>query len=218
MSSVKVQSKWAVTLDREGFARISADPRLRDLVIYARITNAIRFAQLAGLQVERRDSPSDNRQRFHSFLFVAALFAEARKIAETVGERFRHLPAFTKHIRPFLADKSVEALWVNHLLPLRDSIVFHFDDKQLPEHLRSISRERYVFATAHGPAKGDIYFPLADELAIASILGSRWSPEEFADLLRRTVDAVTRLADGFDALLPQALQELGWQFEQDDGA
>ncbi len=209
------QRRWEVTLSREEFERLKQDERFWAILTLARIVNALRFVQLAGLSAEGDDTPSAQRQRMNSFLFLGATLYEGLIFARSLGEHFREVREFKDGFGRLFEDREVRDFSDNTLSKLRNKFVFHFDKDMAPEAIRSLDLTQYVFASGTDRHTGNVHYWLADVASLYYLLGQddgvsigdfqAW----FTNLVHRTTDLSGRFGTAAEELIAAAMEGLG---------
>lgn len=106
----KQQDPWEITLSGEEFERLKQDERFWAVLTLARTVNALRFVQVAGISEE--DTPSAQRQRMNSFLFLGAILYEGLQFAGILGKYFRDIPEFKEGFGELFKDRKLRAFIV----------------------------------------------------------------------------------------------------------
>lgn len=204
----------------EEFEKWREDPRLHAILNLARAVNALRFSHLAYLATKGDETPSGTRQRIQAFLLSCATMYEAFKAIDRLGKHLSDNETWQEKMTPILRDKAVKRFREKVLPLLRDKFVFHFDDDVAPEALKRLDLPEYVFAKAAGKARGDVYFALADEVALNYLLDNL--PPEYGETddekLRAVVEEgaklTKRLGDATESVLARGVLEMGdWELE-----
>jgi hypothetical protein len=232
------EQPWQIVLPREQFARVRDDARLIPLLRLARIANALTIGQEGVLHSADDVSPAAQRRRWASFLYLGALLHEGLRTAEGLGRSLHHLPAYRAGFAALQGDKRVQWLRRAFLDKMRDRTAFHVDEAVYREALAHLDeRDEVVFASGTTYIAGDIYFNLADDLAVeylldvalqhaadapepeppvdASDLGDDWPPGPRAQMMVRLMMETSELSNRFieatHRLIPVALREMGWK-------
>lgn len=99
---------------------------------------------------------------------------------------------------------------------MRNKFVFHFDADVAKDALESFELPNYRFASCLGNAPGEMYFNLADEVAMNYLLQNQ--PKESDDdpenrlpkLIKDVTDLMVNFALAADRLMAEALPSMGW--------
>lgn len=201
------------------FVAFQNDPAFHQLLALARITNTVRFAHGAVVNIERDMTPAEERQLFSSFLYLAALLFEGLRLTGTLGKHFKDSTAFRQGFAKLHSDPEVEDLRSNALDKIRNKTVFHMDSNVIPEGLAFLSdTKEYVFLSANSFANGEIYYRLADEAVIHFLVdaeaGTTLFTERFSAVLSRTTDLSIRFSSCADELITEYLISTGWRTRQ----
>lgn len=209
---------WEISLPGDEFEKLRLDPRLARLLTLARVVNALRFCQLSVFSLTDADTPSNRRQRINAFLFTAGILYEGLRVAATLGKDFANRKAFTEGMGVLLGEERTKELRKTILNRLRNKIVFHYDEDVAPTGLEKMRLDSYRFATGVGRRNGDVYYDLADEVAVNFILGEPESPDEERKILAAMITDVTEVslafADAAEHLIVDVLSEMGWRAEE----
>ena len=190
------------------------------LLTFARALNAVRFFHLAYLAVDRNDDkPSAKRQRVNAFFFMCGALKETLSVVDRLRRLFRDRQSFETELGEILRSSRFRRLRDKVLPRIRHKFAFHFDVDVARETLATIELPEYRFAEGFGKAAGDVYYTLADELAINYLLaglddfGSS-EEERLRTVLHDVVDLSTSLARAGERLIGDFLKEAGWQMKQ----
>jgi len=209
----KQQGPWEITLSGEEFERLKQDERFWAVLTLARTVNALRFVQVAGISEE--DTPSAQRQRMNSFLFLGAILYEGLLFARSLGEHFSEVPEFKEGFGRLFEDKAVLSFSDNTLRKLRKKFVFHFDKDMAPEAIRGRDLSRYAFASGTDRQTGNAHYRLADVASLYYLFGEDEGDCEgdlqawLGDVIRKTTDLSGRFGKAAEELIAAAMKRLG---------
>jgi hypothetical protein len=207
--------KWEIYLSKADFDRQRSDPRLPVILNLARIVNVLNFCFRTLLQSKDDGTPAEQRQYFNSFLFACGILYEGLKVANTLGKRFGDRDSFRNGFGRLLKDKETKRLLETVLNPMRNKIVFHFEEDVMKTTVQELDLESYSFVVGSGQASGDAYYELADTTAINFIIGNPDSKEEASQSFRETVKSITQVLSGYtdsaNVLIVDVLRELNWK-------
>jgi hypothetical protein len=207
--------RWEVYISKEEFEMLRSDASFLALLPLARVVNALRFCFQTLLEHSSDDKPSGLRQHINSFLFACGVLYEGLKIANTLGKQFGSRKSFRDGFGKLLKSKETKKLNETVLNPMRNKLVFHFDEDVAPSVLKNLDLERYAFATADGSKSGEIYYDLADEVAINFIIGEPGSRAEedrvFREILKGVSIVMTEYVNSADSLIVDVLKDLNWK-------
>jgi hypothetical protein len=210
------KKKWDISLKKESFEKYRKDPGFALLLTLARVVNSLYFCQVPAVNLDINDnSPSAHRQRINSFFFTCGVLYEGLKVANSVGEYFGRSKSFKELFIPLLKDKKTKRIEKDVLSRFRNKIVFHFDKDVAPNILDILDFETYIFAAASGDRNGDVYYGLADEIAINYMIGNQESEEKERSIARIIMTEVTEVAisfiDAAEKLFAEVLRDMGWE-------
>jgi hypothetical protein len=226
---------WEIGLKRAQFALLRDDPRLVPLLRITRIANGLTIGQEGVLHDDQDRSPATERRRWSSFLYLGALLHEGLQVAQGLAKPFRHLVAYRDGFARLQGDPAVQWLRRVFLDRIRDKIAFHADAAVFLEALSHLDqRDEIIFMSGTSYRAGDIYFGLADDLAMEYLVdvalrepapepalsneqpgdddpppGSRASM--LLHLMMDTSELSERFVAATHSLVPVALREMGWQ-------
>jgi len=207
---------WEAYISKENFNQLRSNPHLASLLTLARVVNALRFCFRVLIDFSGDKSPAGQRQHINALLFSTSVLYGGLQLTDTLTKHFGSRASFQEGFAPLLAESRTENLRTKVLKPWRDKTVSHFDRDVASKTINSFNLDlpSYLFVTASGHKTGDLYYNLADEVAINFILGERTSKEEenqrFAEILKDTSDVLTRFVSAADALIVDVLGEMGW--------
>jgi hypothetical protein len=207
--------KWEIYIPKEDFEKLRSDSRFIALLPLARVVNALKFCFQTMVEHSASDTPSGTRQHINSFLFGCGVLYEGLKIANTLGKHFGEREAFREGFGKLLKSKETKKLNDSVLNPMRNKLVFHFDEDVAPSVLKNLELEQYAFATADGAKSGEVYYNLADEVAINFIIGEPGSHEEEVRIFREALQSVsiviTEYVKSADILIADVLKDMNWR-------
>jgi hypothetical protein len=205
---------WEIHLPKADFDKIRSDPRLPILLNLARIVNALNFCFRSLLQASDDNTPAGRRQYFNSFLFACGVLYEGLKVANTLGKTFGDREAFRKGFGLLLKDKTTKKLQETILNPMRNKIVFHFEEGAIQTTLKDLDLNSYLFAVGYGKASGEAYYKLADDVAINFIIGNPDSEEDAEQVFRAAAKSIAQglseYTESANRLIADFLNETNW--------
>ncbi len=205
---------WEVYISKEDFEKIKSDARFAALIPLARVVNALKFCFQTLIEYGNDNTPSGQRQHINSFLFACGILYEGLKIANVLGKHFGDRDFFRNGFGQLLKSKETKRLNETVLNSMRNKLVFHFDEDVAPAVLKNLDLELYAFASSAGSKSGEVYYNLADEVAINFILGEPGSKEEelriFKEALQSISGVLTEYVNSADLLIAHVLKEMGW--------
>ena len=172
-------------LSEEDFIRLSEEPLFVDLLLLGRISNQLRFAHTAPMEVHNEGTPRAGRQLNNAFFTQVAFAIEALDTLKKLGPQLKGFPAWESHVVPIFRSPEIRRLESETVRDLRRKIVCHFERTAIEEGL---ARHRHGPATVfsmRGRRRMDVYFQLSDEVAISFLMPSKGvAPEPYrAELL-----------------------------------
>jgi hypothetical protein len=167
----------------ETWKTLRSDPAFVELVRLARVANSLSLAWGPVLAPLEDQSPKARRERFAAFFFAAAVLHEGLTIAQALGRYYRQLPQYESGLAALARDPAVQVLNNGLLDRTRNQHVFHFDRDALAAGLLEFpENQEVVIATATDFIHGEIYFDLADDAFLGSLLGAPTVSENLARL------------------------------------
>lgn len=203
---------WRIMVPAEKLEALRTDAAFHDLIMLARVINALRVSLATSTTPGSADTSVAIRQRTGGYFFTTGVLAEVPALIARMKNHYGDLRSFQTLEALVNSDEAV-ALRASLLKPLRDKAVFHNDRKVAAEGLGKLHLDAYVFAQGDSSAFGDVHFPLADHVAFAFAFGSTIEREEFmpafTTALRATVKLVITFCSKGDAFMGEALNALG---------
>jgi hypothetical protein len=217
------------------------DARLIPLLRLGRIANALTIGQEGVLHPPDELSPAAERRRWASFLYLGALLHEGLRVAEGLGRSLHDLPVYRAGFAALQGDKRVQWLRRAFLDKVRDRTAFHVDATVYSEALAHLDeRDEVIFASGIGYTASDIYFNLADDLAVEYLLDGALQhaadgpepdpagetsdaaePDDYVPvgprdtmklrLMIETATLSTRFIEATHRLIPVVLREMRWK-------
>lgn len=206
---------WFINTTREQYKKAQADQRFPYIVALGRAVNALNFVRsLVTLRSNEDDSPAAKRDRMNSYLFGSAIMYEALGLVKKMNKTFANDPVFQNGLRLLLKDKSAQRIERDHLDPLRNQAVFHFDPERFDEAIqRHVNPEN--FCAGRGKKKGGIYFSYSDMLTVEILMGT-YTPvetglDDFTEVVKRTDALTAQFVGCAEDVIRQTLAELGFE-------
>jgi len=202
--------------------KLKDDPQFILILRLCRYINQLTYIQEAYLK-GRNDqdaSPTQIRHFHNTFFFICGVLHEALEFARGLGKEFKIFPSFQKGLAKLPKHSDVKFLEENeHLKKMRNKFVFHVDAEPFEEALRTYNVRLIKFLWAEGPKAGEIYYNLADELALNYYIGDHGSPEEEAkvqqEILTSAMNALTLFVKGGHALIKEYVERKLWKPEDE---
>ncbi|SRR6266700_318258 len=210
--------RWKIKIDKSRFDTLKSEERFCQLVALSRAVNAMRFVPSV-LEAHREDdgSPKASRTKFNSFFFTYSLLYEALLLVQRLPKNFHQRPEFLP-LQQMLKDKTATALKDSNLNPLRNKLVFHFDEVEVKSQLAK-NAFTPVFAIGEGDTNADVYLEIADACTLGTFSGLRLSEpnakEQFSELAKRVTDLAIRFMDAADDFINKMLLSDGWELEEE---
>ena len=210
-------ARWRIVVSRERLAEVQEDTAFAELLVLARMCNALRFALSAGF--DAAPGVVGERQRIASFFQTAANLSEILQTLPRMGQHFRNLPAFGELITPLLKDESAVDLRSKVLKWLRDKAVSHHDKDVIPIGLAALTGGPWTFAEGDSDSYMGVSYPLADfatiRAPVAQIDDGGNLVETFERVLRTTVELGVRSLTAVESLIGQALNDRGFLLDEE---
>ena len=210
---------YTISCSKAIFDVVKTDERFLDLIILARVVNALHFCHKAGIDAKEYTEYAGARATLNSFLFAASVLHEGFILVERLGKNFKDLDSFKKGFGVLLRDHKVMTLRKKNgvLSRTRNKFVFHFDSEMAKESLERFELSEYNFASGTGEATGEMVFVLADEVCINYLLQP--APNDTDDVLRdrykQILDDTTQVMVKFhkaaEKLIGDVLNDMGFE-------
>ena len=208
---------WKATVGGSRLNALRGDRGFQRLVALMRLTNQIRFVNLAALQNDLTDAPPDRRQLNQSFFFTCALIFEGWALAQRLAQFYRDRKSFKDGFGRLLKDPEAVAFVSASLKPLRNSAMFHPDEDEIGRCLTELGNQTEVLVSGVKTWSGTTYYELADNLLFMTLVGPCQSQEEFMTKYRASMKAARGLLGQFvlaaDNLIVDVLLESKPRFE-----
>jgi len=179
------------------------------IVTLARAINVLHFVH-APLQTDD-GGPTALRNRYNSFLFGCALFAEASQLVQKMGRFFGGHESYRK-LASVVNSQEARQLLSDRLFAVRNKLVFHFDIDEVRKQLAELHTINMTFVLGMGSSKLNVYYQLADLLAARTCTGPLPPTEakEIQRIIGAIGDLVFRFLGAADEFLVDILIERGW--------
>jgi len=180
------------------------------------MSNALRFAHTAPLEVYDEGTPRAGRQLNGAFFVQIATTQEAIDTLRKLAVHLKDRAVWQELVVPLLRDPDVLALENAGVRDLRRKIAFHFDLEAIQTGLAQAKDTNVRLLASRGPATKDVYFPYSDEVAVAYIVPTRGlTAEEYRERvlpwLRRATELSIRVAHVVEALITDVARSYGLQ-------
>ena len=211
---------YDISCSQETFGRLKSDERFLALLTLARVINALRFCQKAGIDGKTANGPAGARTSINSFLFAASVLYEGFLAVERLGMHFKDLDSFQNGFGTLLRDQAVQALRQSVLYRMRNKFVFHFDRDVAKESFARFELPIYKFGSGVGKASDEMYFGLADEAVMNYLLqpADKESDASLKARYQKLLQDITQLMDRFtgssERLMAEIMETMGFVLEQ----
>jgi hypothetical protein len=171
--------RWQVYFPLSVSRELSAEPSFHALLAFARAMNVVRFA-LEDLARDFDATVPANRRRLAGTLFlVGGLLNEIRISSNRLGQWYRDVPEYAELSAVWKSDP-LSAPPLKGLIKIRNAALAHFDVEPFATLLsHEIVHQEFRWAEGRGPAMGELYYELADDLVLNILVGPVNSPDEF---------------------------------------
>lgn len=202
-----------IELSPERLNELRQEPRLALLLLLGRMSNALRFAHTAPLEVYDEGTPRAGRQLNGAFFLQIATTQEAIDTLRGLAVHLKDLKAWQGEVVPLLRDPELRQLEREGIRDLRRRIVFHFDLEAIQTGLTQAKDSDVRLLASRGKAVKDVYFPYADEVALAFLIPTRGlSPDAYRGAvhpwLQRATQMSVRVAGVVESLIVELCKAL----------
>lgn len=188
---------WTIHLNKESFNRIKDDKFLAEVICLARICNSLRFSMFGGMTHLDFQEPGQRRQLTSSFFVTASFLYEGFSVIDRLNKDFYDLTIFKNSLGLLLSNKKYKRFRKEVLYKVRNKVTFHSLNEIVPDVINRLNLEDYVFASRIDGTSKELYYELADLIAINYIIGDNGSDEEDEKRLYEIVDIISDLAYNF---------------------
>ncbi len=143
------KTRWTLQTDKATFDKLKHEERFWLVVALSRFVNELRFVQAPLEPFEQDTSPVALRVRYNSFLFTCALVYEASLFVNKLGKYYIGMPEYRAMVDVTNA-YAAQNLLNSSLSPLRNKLVFHFDEGEIGAQLAMVERDVPTFLVAMG--------------------------------------------------------------------
>jgi hypothetical protein len=178
------------------------------------VLNQLQFCHQAYLDYSQESTPIAYRQSQNALLFANGVLFEALLFSKNLGQYFRNYKSFQKGFATFSPDRDSTQPIVGEY---RNRLSFHVDTEPIVESLKTLKVPKLYFLTASGSQRKEIYFQLADEIAINFVIGEHPSKEEefehYKKLLQNVMETTAKFVNyGYD-LIWEYIERKRWVAE-----
>lgn len=212
---------YHIACSKEKFDVLKTDERFLGLLTLARVVNALRFCQKAGINAKDTFGPAGARSRINSALYASSVLYEGFLVVEKLGRYFKDLDSFKTGFGALLGDKTVRSFRETALKRMRNKFVFHFDPDVARESFDHFELPEYKFASGIGKASGEMYFGLADEAVMNYLLqpAENESNESlkgrYEKILQDNTQLMGRFTESAERLIADVLDGMGFTIRTD---
>lgn len=205
---------WFINAKPEMYKKAQADERFPYIVALGRAVNALNFVRsLVTLRPLDDDSPAAKRDRMNSYLFASAIMYEVLGLIKRMNKTFANEPVFQNGLRLLLKDKNAQLIERDHLDPVRNRAVFHFDPERFNEAIQKHVQPEN-FCAGRGKKKGGIYYSYSDTLTVEILMG-RHTPleaglDDFTEVVKRTDALTARFVGCAEDIIRRTLIDIGF--------
>ena len=206
---------WVIEISRERLLALTKSEPFWSLMRLARHVNALRFGQAALFHANGDDGPIGRRARPSSFFYNGSVLFEALALVPELRKHHSTNPYWERSFGRFGSDAEVRALAAQgtDLHRLRNHVGFHVLDIVPERSLPSLDLPDYILASGHGFTQGQVYYDLADTIALHYLLGAPKSFDAFIAAFSDRGATITALLmdylEASDIFLPRAFEALG---------
>jgi hypothetical protein len=211
--------EFKIKCSKETFEKLKIDERFLSLLTIARVVNALRFCQKAGMDAKNSQGPSSAGSIANSALFASSVMYEGLRAAEKLGKHFKDIDSYKNGFGALLKDRKIKTFRQTALKRMRNKFVFHFDLDVMAESFKNFDLSEYIFAAGVGKTSGEMYFVLADDAVFNYLL----EPEEnesdeslknrYIEILRNSTDLMQKFTESTEKLMTEVLTEMGFTIE-----
>ena len=215
----KKNFEFKIKCSKETFKVLKTDERFLSLLTIARVVNALRFCQKAGIDAKNSQGLSSAGSIANSALFASSVMYEGLRAAEKLGKHFKDIDSYKNGFGALLKDKKIKSFSQTALKRMRNKFVFHFDSNVMAESFRNFELPEYIFAAGVGKTSGEMYFVLADDAVFNYLL----EPEEnesdeslqnrYIEILRNSTGLMQKFTESAENLMVEVLPEMGFAIE-----
>jgi len=209
----QAQRLGVIELSPARLDELRQDPRIALLLLLGRMSNALRFAHTAPLEVHDEGTPRAGRQLNGAFFLQVATTQEAIDTLRGLAVHLKDLRAWQEEVVPLLRDPELRQLEREGIRDLRRKIAFHFDLEAIQTGLGQAKDTDVRLLASRGTAVKDVYFPFADEVALAFLIPTRGlSSDAYRGAvhpwLQRATQMSVRVAGAVESLIVELCKAL----------
>lgn len=203
---------YEIIFSQEIFNHLKQDDRFPVILALARTVNALRFCQKAAIDSKGIGGPTESRAIINSFLFAASVIYEGLRMIEKNRGSIEDLNSYKTDFEVFKKDSSIKKLRNTVLKKIRNQFVFHFDPIIMKKSLKNFELDLYVFAAGKGKAAGEMYFGLADEVAMNYIINpskddsKEIQKKRYLKIVQETTELMEKFTDFFERLIVEYME------------
>ncbi len=207
---------WDISCTKEEFEKIKSDECFIGLLTLGRVVNALRFCQKPARDAKGGSDPSSARSMINSFLFASSVLYEGFLLVEKLVRQYKDRDSFKDGFGALLRDDLVTSLRTSVLKRARNKFIFHFDRDVSREALQYFDMATIKFASGVGKATGEMYFGLADELAMNYLLQPKENEsneslmQRYAKIVKDTTSIMGQFTKSTEILMADVLKDMGF--------
>ena len=194
------------------------DQRFILILRLSRFINQLSFCHQAYLEVGNGKKPTDFRHLHNSFLFSCAILYEALKFYPKLGKEFlnfnSHKDGFAKLSKhpdfDFVKNKIVNTM--------RNEFIYHVDEGPFINALKQYGERSVDFLLSKSDQHGDIYYALADELALNYIIGEHDTDEiaaqYYQEMSQKIMNIMVEFIHNANKLIMEYVNRKHWKVDE----
>ncbi len=210
--------KYRISLNSDEFFLIKKDEYFPVALSFARSINALEFVMCSAAGYGE-DSVLDDNYTINSFFFSLSVLYEGFKIIDRNYLLLSKLDSFQNGFANLLADKKFRKFKQEVMGKMRNNFCFHFLSEVTTDIFDYFEFDEYDFALADGEQVNNIYYGLADTVAINMLVKDKEDKEKSGDdhlgeIIKFTMYIAREYIHNSELIIEEFIDRTGWKVKQ----
>lgn len=213
-----VAFKYYISLNSNEFSLIKKDKFFPVVLSFARSINALEFVKNSFAEY-RGDSVHDDNYIINSFFFSLSVLYEGFKIIDRNYLLLSKLDSFQKGFANLLSDKKFKKFKQEIMGKVRNNFCFHFLNEITMDIFNYFEFDDYNFAEADGEQVNNIYYGLADTVAINMLVKNnkdkgKNGDDYLGEIIKFTMYIAEEYIHDSELIIEEFIDRTGWKIKK----
>ncbi|CAN5460705.1 hypothetical protein BH10ACI3_BH10ACI3_15610 [soil metagenome] len=217
MEEIGNNPQFSITISKDQFVKLKADPRFVSIMRLARYINQLAFCFASITSSQADTAIGQPRQAFNSMMYASGTLFEALQAIQHLEKEFDHFSGW-RELKSLLKDQDVVNLRDLFLNPTRQQLAYHVDKEPIEKTIQWMDLKEIVFHLGSDGTLENTYYPLADDIAFNFLAGNHPSDiaqaQHFERYTERWSDIVVKFVKAASNLLYQYALEQEFEIKE----